>query len=226
MAATFRERQWLEFCKEQGLPYTEDDLERAKQIEDENKKQLQERQRKRAERSAKIKQTHALHQKLIKLGADFIMKNPPTKGNMYCSKCNIIVTEITTFASEKPDVLGFANDTNTVMLEAKISRADFLKDSKKPFRKNPETGMGNFRLYITPVGLITPNELPENWGLIEVDKKDKCKIIEYAKRQTSNIENEFLVLKSVIRRNGKTSPGIIIKNYKTSKKLEGNKSDN
>lgn len=214
MATTFRERQWLEFCKEQGLPYTEKDLEKAKQKEAELQRQLQERKRKREERSAKIKQTHALHQKLIKLGADFIMKNPPTKGNMYCSKCNIIVTEITTFASEKPDVLGFANDTNTVMLEAKISRADFLKDAKKPFRQNPETGMGNFRLYITPVGLITPHELPENWGLIEVDKKDKCKIIEYAKKQTSNIENEFLVLKSVIRRNGESSPGIIIKNYR------------
>lgn len=214
MATTFRERQWLEFCKEQGLPYTEKDLEKAKQKEAELQRQLQERKRKREERSAKIKQTHALHQKLIKLEADFIMKNPPTKGNMYCSKCNIIVTEITTFASEKPDVLGFANDTNTVMLEAKISRADFLKDAKKPFRQNPETGMGNFRLYIAPVGLITPHELPENWGLIEVDEKDKCKIIEYAKRQTSNIENEFLVLKSVIRRNGESSPGIIIKNYR------------
>lgn len=214
MAITFRERQWLEFCKEQGLPYTKKDLEKAKQKEAELQRQLQERKRKREERSAKIKQTHALHQKLIKLGADFIMKNPPTKGNMHCSKCNIIVTEITTFASEKPDVLGFANDTNTVMLEAKISRADFLKDAKKPFRQNPETGMGNFRLYIAPVGLITPHELPENWGLIEVDEKDKCKIIEYAKRQTSNIENEFLVLKSVIRRNGESSPGIIIKNYR------------
>lgn len=214
MATIFRKKQWLEFCKEQGFPYTEEDLRREEQEEAEKQKQLQERKQKREERSAKIKQTHALHQKLIKLGANFIMKNPPTKGNISCSKCNIVATEITTFASEKPDVLGFANDTNTVMLEAKISRADFLKDAKKPFRKEPETGMGNFRLYITPVGLIIPQELPENWGLIEVDKKNKCKIVVYAKRQTSNIENEFLVLKSIIRRNGKSSPGIIIKNYK------------
>lgn len=214
MATTFRERQWLEFCKEQGLPYTEKDLEKAKQKEAELQRQLQERKRKREERSAKIKQTHALHQKLIKLGADFIMKNPPTKGNMYCSKCNIIVTEITTFASEKPDVLGFANDTNTVMLEAKISRADFLKDAKKPFRKEPETGMGNFRLYITPIGLIKPEELPEKWGLIEVNEKGKCKIVKFAERQEKNIEHELLVLKSVVRRVGESSPVIKIKNYK------------
>ena len=75
--------------------------------------------------------------------------------------------------------------------------------------------MGNFRLYIAPVGLITPHELPENWGLIEVDeKKTSAKLLNMQKRQTSNIENEFLVLKSVIRRNGESSPGIIIKNYR------------
>ena len=214
MVRNFRESKWLEFCKEHGFSYSEDDLARAKEKEARMEKQRQERERKKAERSAKIKETHALHKKLVKLGADFIMKNPPTKGNMYCSKCSIAVTEITTFAVEQPDVLGFANDYNTVLLEAKISRNDFLQDAKKPFRKKPETGMGNFRLYITPIGLIKPEELPGKWGLIEVNEKGKCKIVKFAERQEKNIEHELLVLKSVVRRVGESSPGIKIKNYK------------
>ena len=79
MAATFRERQWLEFCKEQGLPYTEDDLERAKQIEDENKKQLQERQRKRAEGCPRNTNTRSTS-KINQTGCRFYNEKSPDKG--------------------------------------------------------------------------------------------------------------------------------------------------
>lgn len=170
--------------------------------------------KKRKERSDKIKATHSLHDKLVKLGSAWLMNNTPTKGNFDCSKCNIVTTEIVTFAAENPDVLGFANDNNSVLLEAKISKEDFKRDFKKDFRINPGKGMGDFRLYIAPEGLIKVEELPPKWGLIEVNDKDKCRIVKYAERQQSNKANEFIVLTSLIKRIGQNAPeGVSIRCY-------------
>jgi len=199
-------------------PYTDADFvefcKRAEADEKLRKQKQQEIDKKRKERSDKIKATHAQHDKLVELGAKWLMKNPPTKGNCHCTKCSIATTEIVTFASENPDVLGFANDAKSVLLEAKISREDFKRDFKKDFRINPERGMGDFRLYIAPKGLIKIEELPENWGLIEVDEKDKCKIVKFAEKQPSNKRGEMMVLTSLIKRIGQNAPeGVSIKCY-------------
>ena len=60
------------------------------------------------------------------------------------------------------------------LLEAKASRSDYLKDKNKLFRQMPELGMGDWRFYIAPRGLICKDELPVNWGLIEVNEKGKA----------------------------------------------------
>ncbi|MCG6521972.1 hypothetical protein K6U39_16795, partial [Vibrio parahaemolyticus] len=41
-------------------------------------------------------------------------------------------------------------------------------DAKKPHRINPSTGMGMYRYYMAPEGLLRPDELPTAWGLIEI----------------------------------------------------------
>jgi hypothetical protein len=56
------------------------------------------------------------------------------------------------------------------MIECKASRGDFLSDGKKIFRKSPHMGMGDFRFYLCPKGLILPEDLPEKWGLVWVSK--------------------------------------------------------
>lgn len=58
------------------------------------------------------------------------------------------------------------------VVESKVSRADFLADAKKSFRKNPEEGVGNYRYYACPEGLIKPEELPPKWGLIYVNMQN------------------------------------------------------
>lgn len=58
-----------------------------------------------------------------------------------------------------------------INIEVKVTRSDFLKDKNKPFRKHPETGMGHYRFYCAPVGLISPDELPDGWGLLEYHHK-------------------------------------------------------
>ena len=70
---------------------------------------------------------------------------------------------------EQPDSLGFRSEVS-LLVECKRSRSDFLADSKKKFRINPDVGMGDWRFYLCPEGLITKEEIPLGWGLLWVVK--------------------------------------------------------
>lgn len=72
--------------------------------------------------------------------------------------------------SEIPDVLGFSAMTS-VLIECKMSRADFFKDQNKKHRQGK--GMGMYRFYCCPIGLIKKEELPEKWGLLYVSETMK-----------------------------------------------------
>ena len=108
------------------------------------------------------------HKDLVELAYKWVLKR---------SGCGVAFKELHTACcnGEFPDVIGFGSGTSTVV-ECKISRADFLADAKKSFRKYPEMGMGQFRYYCCPEGLINPEDLPQKWGLIYV-KDGKCKVI-------------------------------------------------
>lgn len=105
------------------------------------------------------------HNDLINIGYKWVM-----------SRCSFAFKDLATISSEIPDVIGF-NSIGTFLIEAKTSRADFLKDKKKDFRINPCKGMGDWRFFIAPKGLIQTNELPELWGLIEVNEKGKARVV-------------------------------------------------
>ena len=66
-----------------------------------------------------------------------------------------------------PDAIGWKRACHSVVVECKISRADFFADQEKPFRQKPELGLGCERFYLTPAGLLHPEELPRGWGLLE-----------------------------------------------------------
>lgn len=72
--------------------------------------------------------------------------------------------------SEEPDAIGFKTGFS-IMIECKISRSDFLSDKKKIFRRIPKCGMGQYRFYMAPEGIIKPEDLLEKWGLITVNEK-------------------------------------------------------
>lgn len=69
---------------------------------------------------------------------------------------------------ERPDCIGFRQNCS-VLIECKTSRSDYLADAKKPWRQGA-CGMGNWRFYLCPKGLIKKEELPYGWGLLEYDR--------------------------------------------------------
>ena len=94
------------------------------------------------------------HRRLTKQGASWLRKNG----------FGVVTTELASFGNrERPDVVGFRSSCSA-MIEVKVSRSDFLADQKKPERS--AGGIGVYRFYLCPEGLISPHELPAKWGLL------------------------------------------------------------
>ena len=81
--------------------------------------------------------------------------------------CGIILSEQYCASGEIPDVIAWKGFCQSVLVECKVARSDFLADAVKPFRLKPEEGLGSRRFYMAPAGMIAPEELPKHWGLLE-----------------------------------------------------------
>lgn len=101
------------------------------------------------------------HDSLVRMGAKWLKKQG----------FSVVATEIqATGCREQPDVIGFRSACSAI-IEAKVSRADFLADAKKPERRAEGAGLGMYRFYLCPQGLIQVDELPPKWGLLYAQGK-------------------------------------------------------
>jgi hypothetical protein len=82
-------------------------------------------------------------------------------------RCGVVLSEQACVSGEMPDAIGWKRASHSVIVECKVSRADFLIDREKPFRQKPELGLGCERFYLTPAAMLRPEELPRGWGLLE-----------------------------------------------------------
>ena len=82
-------------------------------------------------------------------------------------RCGVVLSEQACVSGEMPDAIGWKRANHSVLVECKVTRADFLADRAKPFRQKPEQGVGSERFYLTPPGLVKVEELPAGWGLLE-----------------------------------------------------------
>ena len=105
-------------------------------------------------------------------------------------KCGVVIAELKSYTAEIPDVIGF-RDGGSILIECKLSRADFLADAKKPFRTDPGQGMGTYRFYLCPTGIITIEDLPDKWGLLWVDEKGKCHMQRGPSGNIWSVQKEF-----------------------------------
>lgn len=140
-----------------------------------------------------MSKTDSLHYNLCVEGAKWLKKSP-FGGYKY------IAVEIVCAAAESPDVWG-TNGSQSTMIEIKVSRPDFLHDKKKFSRQNELHALGNFRYYLCPEGIITENDIPENWGLLYWRDGLITQIVEAKYQKTYNI-GELAILCSIMRREG------------------------
>jgi len=101
-------------------------------------------------------------------------------------RCGVVLSEQACISGEMPDAIGWKRACHSVLVECKVSRADFLADRAKPFRQKPHVGVGCERFYLVPRGLVRTDELPAGWGLLELHNRR----IYMVQRSRKNLRSE------------------------------------
>src|SRR5579863_2707464 len=117
-------------------------------------------------------------------------------------RCGVILSEQACLSGEMPDAIGWKRACHSVVVECKITRADFFADRDKPFRQKPELGLGCERFYLTPADMLRPEELPTRWGLLECHSRKIQVLRSSAKnfRTTLGFKYEMNLLLASLRR--------------------------
>jgi len=119
-------------------------------------------------------------------------------------RCGIILSEQSCCTGETPDVIGWKRACRSVLVECKVSRADFLADRNKPWRTNGAGALGCERFYMAPADLIAPEELPPGWGLLQVRGRKVEVAVPCSKRKSlrsaEGLMNEMNLLLASLRR--------------------------
>lgn len=125
----------------------------------------------------------------------------------------LVITELASYAFEIPDALGINTAGVSTLVECKASRADFLADAKKVFRREPERGIGTYRYYLCPDGMIGVAEIPEKWGLLYA-RGSRVYTVKKSEHQDKQYSAEMDCMLSAIRRIGVDPPqGVSVKFY-------------
>ncbi|MBL8174352.1 MAG: hypothetical protein JNK48_06775 [Bryobacterales bacterium] len=98
------------------------------------------------------------HATLVQLGVRWLSR-----------QCSVVLYEAAVVKKETPDVIGW-DGPRAILIECKVTRADFLRDAAKTTRANPKLGMAHRRYYLSPTGVIQLADLPPKWGLLWADK--------------------------------------------------------
>jgi len=115
------------------------------------------------------------HASLTEIAVKWLRRSHSQKG----PGCHIAISEARSgWSGEIPDAIGWrsaGHNDGSVVVEVKVSRSDFLADKKKNHRNGSEAGLGNWRYYMCPEGLISADETPEGWGLLWVNSRGHVK---------------------------------------------------
>lgn len=145
-----------------------------------------------------MSKTNSLHYELCLLGAKWLRSRKNCEH--YETPWKYVAVELCVYGCENPDIWAF-NGWSTIVVEVKTSRSDFFNDVKKWWRQPgyEECIGGNFRYYLTPQGLLKPEELPEGVGLLEYDGKKIVRTIPATRHSVSN-HTDMIILASILRR--------------------------
>ena len=117
-------------------------------------------------------------------------------------RCGVVLSEQACVSGEMPDAIGWKRANHSVLVECKVTRADFLADRGKPFRAKPEQGVGSERFYLTPPALIKVEELPAGWGLLEI-RRGRVEVVQASAknlRTATGLRYEMNLLLASLRR--------------------------
>ena len=126
----------------------------------------------------------------------------PTSGNRpITAHWGVVLTEPSGSGTEIPDAIGWSHGGMvSIVIECKTSRADFRSDFQKVARRSPQFGVGNYRFYMAPVGVIAREALTEmGWGLLEVSGR-VVRIVQQSREHNYSLRRQHAMLWSALRK--------------------------
>lgn len=113
--------------------------------------------------------------------------------------CGVVLAEFNCTLPEIPDVIGFSNH-RSILIECKVSRADFKADKYKPHRHHVR-GIGNHRYFLTLPDVACAEDIADGWGLLYATDKKIIEIKESDYFSEDSVKaGEWSILYSVVRR--------------------------
>lgn len=153
----------------------------------------------------KMKGTEPTHANLVTIASEWLRKREEMR-------CSVITTELFVLdaaegtSGEQADAIGWWGHWST-LVECKASRHDFFDNRNKKW-----LGMGRYRYFLVPQGLVTPSEIPSGWGLLEWDGAKVHTSIVAPLRDDYDVYHEMDLLITAIRCN-KPSTGMRVTYY-------------
>lgn len=145
-----------------------------------------------------MSKTDSLHYELCCKAATWIRQ--PMNNERWHSPYQLSTVELVCTGKELADVYA-TNGEISCVIEVKTSHKDYEVDGCKYTRFKPDEGLGDFRYYLCPAGMISENELPPFWGLLYYDN-GKISKVRSAIQQPSDKRMDIFVLTSIMRREG------------------------
>ncbi|WP_100407968.1 hypothetical protein [Bacillus solitudinis] len=106
----------------------------------------------------------------------------------------------------KADAMGINIKRNEArIIEVKVSRSDFLRDEvlQAPYGYH---AIAHYAYIMTPVGLLSSEEIPPGYGLLEIDDYDNITV----KRNPKKNETPILTFDTLIKRTGRAATNAVL----------------
>lgn len=103
-------------------------------------------------------------------------------------KMSVALAEPWSDTGEMPDVLGWNRRGWSILIECKASRSDFHKDKAK--RARTGVRMGQERYYMTQPGILSPDDVPEDYGLLVCHQTRVVRAKNCPRRDTTQVDGE------------------------------------
>jgi len=122
-------------------------------------------------------------------------------------RCKLVIIEAKPYScDEHPDAVGWLPDGVSIVVECKLSLPDYRADYGKRWRKT-STGMGAYRYYMTPPGLLSEWGPPDGSGWLEAESRIVAVKREAPMRQIRDWSKELCLLLARVSKDGRTIIG-------------------
>lgn len=143
-----------------------------------------------------------IHKDLVELAENWLKDSKTEKDIPFLQTCGAVIAKSGSSAKEQPYAIGFTFSTS-ILIEAKLNDSDLGADKRKTLHIDRDK-LGDYRFYIAPKGLVSADNIPNKYGLLEVDGS-RVNIVKEPEYIGAQKESEVALLASVVRRFQKKS---------------------